>query len=79
MNGNSKGMVSNYLSDLKGKYYPKIDIISLDRIVGPGVVRNLAITGAIEKGCSFVLFNDADDLSPPKLLMMQMIYLIRNS
>jgi hypothetical protein len=43
MNGNSKGMVSNYLSDLKGKYYPKIDIISLDRIVAPGVARNPAI------------------------------------
>jgi hypothetical protein len=26
MNGHSKGMVSSYLSDLKGKYYPKIDI-----------------------------------------------------
>lgn len=43
MNGHSKGMVSNYLSDLKGKYYPKIDIISLDRIVAPRVVKNLAI------------------------------------
>jgi hypothetical protein len=41
MDGHSKGMVSNYLSDLKGKFYPKIDIISLDRIVAPGVARNL--------------------------------------
>lgn len=68
VNGHSKGLVSNYLSDLKGKYYPKIDIISLDRIVGPGVARNLAIMRAIEKGCSFVLFNDADDISHPKRL-----------
>jgi hypothetical protein len=43
INGHSKGMVSTYLSDLKGKYYPKIDIISLDRIVPPGVARNPAI------------------------------------
>ncbi|MPZ07198.1 MAG: glycosyltransferase [Nitrososphaeraceae archaeon] len=68
VNGHSKGMVSNYLSDLKGKFHPKIDIISLDRIAGPGVARNLAIMRAIEKGCSLVLFNDADDISHPKRL-----------
>ena len=39
-----------YLRDLKKKFYPKIDIIFLDGVVGPGVARNLAIIRAIEQG-----------------------------
>ena len=57
-----------YLRDLKKEFYPKIDIIFLDRVVGPGVARNLAIIRAIEQGSSIVLFNDADDISHPKRL-----------
>jgi hypothetical protein len=68
VDGYSESMVGNYLHHLKEKYYPKIDIIFLDRSVGPGVARNLAIIRAIERGCSIVLFNDADDVSHPKRL-----------
>ena len=57
-----------YLRDLKKKFYPKIDIIFLDGVVGPGVARNLAIIRAIEQGNSIILFNDADDISHPKRL-----------
>ena len=68
VDGYSGNMVGNYLRRLKEKYYPKIDIIFLDRTVGPGVARNLAIIRAIERGCSIILFNDADDISHPKRL-----------
>lgn len=57
-----------YLRDLKKKFYPKIDIIFLDRVVGPGVARNLAVMRAIEQGSSIVLFNDGDDISHPQRL-----------
>ena len=43
VDGYSRSMVRNYLHYLKETYYPKIDIIFLDRIVGPGVARNLAV------------------------------------
>jgi glycosyltransferase involved in cell wall biosynthesis len=68
VDGYSRSMVRNYLHHLKEKYYPKIDIIFLDGIVGPGVARNLAVIRAIERGCSILLFNDADDVSHPKRL-----------
>lgn len=68
VDGYSGSMVGNYLHHLKHKYYPKIDIVFLDQIVGPGVARNLAIIRAIERGCSIILFNDADDVSHPKRL-----------
>lgn len=57
-----------YLRNLKKKFYPKIDIIFLDGVVGPGVARNLAIIRAIQQGSSIILFNDADDISHPKRL-----------
>jgi glycosyltransferase involved in cell wall biosynthesis len=57
-----------YLRDLKKKFYPKIDIIFLDGVVGPGVARNLAVMRAIEQGSSIVLFNDGDDVSHPQRL-----------
>jgi glycosyltransferase involved in cell wall biosynthesis len=57
-----------YLRDLKKKFYPKIEIIFLDGVVGPGVARNLAVMRAIEQGSSIVLFNDGDDISHPQRL-----------
>jgi glycosyltransferase involved in cell wall biosynthesis len=57
-----------YLRELKKKFYPKIDIIFLDGVVGPGVARNLAVMRAIEQGSSIVLFNDGDDISHPQRL-----------
>jgi hypothetical protein len=68
VDGYSRNKVRNYLHHLKEKYYPKIDIIFLDRVVGPGVARNLAIIRAVERGCSIILFNDSDDISHPKRL-----------
>ena len=58
----------DYLSRLKQKYYPKIDVIFLDRNVGPGVSRNLGVLKALERGHSIILFNDSDDISHPKRL-----------
>ena len=56
----------DYLSRLKHKYYPKIDVIFLDRNVGPGVSRNLGVLKALERGHSIILFNDSDDISSSK-------------
>ena len=64
----SKQEIGDYLSLLKRKYYPKIDVIFLDRNVGPGVSRNVGILKALERGHSIVLFNDSDDISHPKRL-----------
>ncbi|MBD0361132.1 MAG: glycosyltransferase family 2 protein, partial [Nitrososphaeraceae archaeon] len=58
----------DYLIQLKHKHYPKIDIIFLDRNVGPGVSRNLGILKALERGHTIILFNDSDDISHPKRL-----------
>jgi glycosyltransferase involved in cell wall biosynthesis len=64
----SKQEIGDYLSRLKRKYYPKIDVIFLDRNVGPGVSRNVGVLKALERGHSIVLFNDSDDISHPKRL-----------
>ena len=58
----------DYLNHLKQKYYHKIDVIFLDRNVGPGVSRNLGVLKALERGQSIILFNDSDDISHPKRL-----------
>jgi glycosyltransferase involved in cell wall biosynthesis len=58
----------DYLSHLKQKYHQKIDVIFLDRNVGPGVSRNLGVLKALERGQSIILFNDSDDISHPKRL-----------
>ena len=58
----------DYLIQLKNKYYPKIDIIFLERNVGPGVSRNLGVLKALERGHTIILFNDSDDISHPKRL-----------
>src|SRR5215469_16567847 len=60
--------INDYLSHLKRKYYPKIDIIFLERNVGLGVSRNVGILRALERGHSIILFNDSDDVSHPKRL-----------
>jgi glycosyltransferase involved in cell wall biosynthesis len=57
-----------YLIQLKQKYYPKIDVIFLERNVGPGVSRNLGVLKALERGNTIILFNDSDDISHPKRL-----------
>ena len=58
----------DYLMKLKQNYYPKIDIIFLERNVGPGVSRNVGILAALERNHSIILFNDSDDISHPKRL-----------
>ena len=58
----------DYLIQLKHKHYPKIDIIFLERNVGPGVSRNLGVLKALERGHTIILFNDSDDISHPKRL-----------
>jgi glycosyltransferase involved in cell wall biosynthesis len=58
----------DYLIQLKNKYYPKIDIIFLERNVGPGVSRNLGVLKALERSHNIILFNDSDDISHPKRL-----------
>ena len=59
---------NDYLIQLKNKFYPKIDIIFLERNVGPGVSRNLGVLKALERGHNIILFNDSDDISHPKRL-----------
>jgi glycosyltransferase involved in cell wall biosynthesis len=58
----------DYLVQLKHKYYPKIDVIFLERNVGPGVSRNLGVLKALERGHTLILFNDSDDISHPRRL-----------
>ncbi len=58
----------DYLIQLKHKHYPKIDIIFLEKNVGPGVSRNLGVLKALERGHTIILFNDSDDISHPKRL-----------
>jgi glycosyltransferase involved in cell wall biosynthesis len=58
----------DYLTNLKQKYYPKIDVIFLKQNVGPGVSRNLGVLKALERGHNMILFNDSDDISHPRRL-----------
>jgi glycosyltransferase involved in cell wall biosynthesis len=60
--------IHEYLIHLKQKYYPKIDVIFLERNVGPGVSRNVGVLKALERGHTIILFNDSDDISHPKRL-----------
>src|ERR687889_1092310 len=60
--------IHDYLIQLKQKYYPKIDVIFLERNVGAGVSRNVGVLKALERGHSIILFNDSDDISHPKRL-----------
>jgi glycosyltransferase involved in cell wall biosynthesis len=65
--------VNDYLTDLRQKHYPKIDVIFLERNVGPGVSRNIGILKALERGQSIILFNDSDD-SPKRLEVVKSIF-----
>jgi glycosyltransferase involved in cell wall biosynthesis len=58
----------DYLAQIKRKHYPKIDVIFLERNVGPGVSRNLGVLKALERGHDIILYNDSDDISHPKRL-----------
>lgn len=58
----------DYLMQLKQKYYPKIDVIFLEKNVGPGVSRNLGVLKALERGHDIILYNDSDDISHPRRL-----------
>src|ERR671920_1834257 len=60
--------IYDYLILLKQKYFPKIDVIFLERNVGAGVSRNVGVLKALERGHSIILFNDSDDISHPKRL-----------
>lgn len=68
----------DYLIHLKQKYYPKIDVIFLERNVGAGVSRNLGVLKALERGHSIILFNDSDDISHPKRLEVVKKILLEN-
>jgi glycosyltransferase involved in cell wall biosynthesis len=68
----------DYLIHLKQKYYPKIDVIFLERNVGAGVSRNLGVLKALERGNSIILFNDSDDISHPKRLEVVKKILLEN-
>src|ERR687883_186373 len=59
---------NDYLTSLKQKYYPRIDVIFLKQNVGPGVSRNLGVLKALERGHNMILFNDSDDISHPRRL-----------
>jgi glycosyltransferase involved in cell wall biosynthesis len=59
---------NDYLTSLKQKYYPKIEVIFLKQNVGPGVSRNLGVLKALERGHNMILFNDSDDVSHPRRL-----------
>lgn len=60
--------INDYLSRLRREHYPKIDVIFLERNVGPGVSRNVGVLKALERSHSIILFNDSDDISHPKRL-----------
>jgi len=68
----------DYLIHLKQKYYPKIDVIFLERNAGAGVSRNLGVLKALERGHSLILFNDSDDISHPKRLEVVKKILLEN-
>ncbi|MCP3659251.1 MAG: glycosyltransferase family 2 protein [Bacteroidetes bacterium] len=60
--------IKDYLNKLKAENYPKIEVIFLEKNIGPGACRNIGIQWAAENNSPFVLFNDADDISHPKRL-----------
>jgi len=68
----------DYLIQLKQKYFPKIDVIFLERNVGAGISRNVGVLKALERGHSIILFNDSDDISHPKRLEVVKKILLEN-
>jgi len=49
--------------DLTNRIKNKVTLITLEKNSGPGVCRNIGINWAYEHKASFLLFNDADDIS----------------
>jgi glycosyltransferase involved in cell wall biosynthesis len=58
--------IKKELQNIKKKYYPQIDVIFLDRNVGPGICRNIGVIYAKNHQCGIIHFNDADDISHPQ-------------
>jgi glycosyltransferase involved in cell wall biosynthesis len=58
--------VRNYLKKLREKYFPKIQVIFLDKNQGAGVCRNIGVSVALKQRCQIIHFNDADDISHPE-------------
>lgn len=53
-------------SQFKDRYGSRLELIYLSENQGPGNSRNVGIKAAYEKGCSFVLFLDSDDIAHPE-------------
>lgn len=61
-----KQEVRDYLNNIEEKFFPKIEVIFLNKNMGPGVCRNIGVLWALKRQCPIVLFNDADDISHPE-------------
>ncbi len=61
----SNKSTKTYLEELKRKYYSQIDVIFLDKNLGPGACRNIGISWAHKRCSKITVFNDADDISHP--------------
>lgn len=61
-----KTTVRNYLKKLREKYFPKIQVIFLDKNQGAGICRNIGVSVALQQRCQIIHFNDADDISHPE-------------
>ena len=60
--------VSAALSDIESDLKEKVHIIRLEKNVGTGSARNIALNYANEIGAPFVLYNDSDDTPHPRWL-----------
>lgn len=67
----SKIPVESYLTHLKDR----IEIIQLDKNVGPAEARNIALEKAIKAGFEYVAIQDADDISFPDRLEKQLAFM----
>ena len=56
------------LSEIKSDLGERAHLIDLEKNVGAGEARNVAIRRAAELGAPFLLFNDSDDISDPQRL-----------
>lgn len=66
--GSKDQQALSFLSYLKKRYHPKIDVIFMPKNVGPGICRNIGVMYAHKSNSPFVLFNDSDDISHPHRL-----------
>ena len=56
------------LAEIRQDLGAQAELIDLERNVGAGEARNVAIRRAAELGAPFLLFNDSDDISDPRRL-----------